>query len=110
MASDKLLPAEFSDLEPFAGQWALRAEPERHAKRLASTMAEMQAFYDAAFPRSGAAIEYLNQFDLEEMPANARNLLYLLYSLIQVSFPIEVWKQPETLDAAAIRFDRTDPE
>lgn len=110
MASDKLLPAEFSDLEPFARQWALRTEPERHRKRLASTMEEMQAFYDAAFPRARAAIDYLNQLDLEEMPAGAQNLLHLLYSLIQVSFPIEVWKQPETLDAAAIRFDRTDPE
>lgn len=60
--------------------------------------------------RTKAAIEYLNQFDLQEMPASAQNLLYLLYSLIQVSFPIEVWKQPETIDAAAIRFDRTDPD
>jgi hypothetical protein len=110
MAPDKLLPAEFSDLEPFASDWALRTEPQRHAKRLASTMAEMQAFYDAVFPLARAAIEYLDRFDLEEMPPNARNLLYLLYSLIQISFPIEVWKQPETLDAAAIRFDRTDPD
>lgn len=110
MASDKLPPAEFSALEPFACQWALRTEPERHGKRLASTMEEMQSFYDAAFPRARAAIEYLNQFDLQEMPAGARNLLYLLSSLIQVSFPIEVWKQPATLDGGAIRFDRTDPE
>ena len=44
------LPAEFADLEPFA-DWALRAERERYAKRLASTMDELQAFYDAAFPR-----------------------------------------------------------
>ncbi len=110
MATAELLPAEFSDLEPFARKWALRTEPQRHAQRLASTMEEMQAFYDAVFPRAKAAIEYLDHFDLEEMPARAKNLLYLLYSLIQVSFPIEVWKQPETLDAAAIKFDRSDPD
>ena len=110
MASDRLLPDEFSDLEPFAAQWALRTEPERHARRLASSMDEMQAFYDAVFPRAKAAIDYLNQYALDEMPARARRLLYLLYSLIQVSFPIEVWHQPETLDASAIRLDRSDPD
>jgi hypothetical protein len=110
MASDRLLPDEFADLEPFAGKWALRTEPERHARRLASTMEDMQAFYDAVFPRTKAAIEYLNRYDLAEMPASAKRLLYLLYSLIQVSFPVEVWKQPETLDGGAIRFDRSDPD
>jgi len=110
MASDRLLPDEFSDLEPFAADWALRTEPERHAKRLASSMEEMQALYDAVFPRTKAAIEYLNKYDLDEMPMRAKRLLYLLYSLIQVSFPVEVWKQPETLDGGAIRFDRSDPE
>jgi hypothetical protein len=110
MATDKLLPEQFSDLEPYAADWALQTEPQRHAKRLASSMEELQAFYDAVFPRAKAAIEYLNRYDLHEMPASARRLLYLLYSLVQVSFPVEVWKQPETLDASAIKFDRTDPD
>ena len=41
-----LLPDAFADLEPFAA-WCLATERERYAKRLASTMPEMQAFYDA---------------------------------------------------------------
>ena len=41
-----MLPAEFADLEPFS-EWCLAAEPERFAKRLASSMVQMQAFYDA---------------------------------------------------------------
>ena len=45
-----VLPTEFADLEPFA-DWALETEAERYAKRLASSMDELQAFYDAAFPR-----------------------------------------------------------
>ena len=48
------LPAEFADLEPFA-DWCLETEAERYAKRLASTMDELQAFYDAAFPRLEAS-------------------------------------------------------
>ena len=43
-------PPQFADLEPFAG-WAVPTERARYAKRLASTMDELQAFYDAAFPR-----------------------------------------------------------
>ena len=52
------LPPEFSELEPFAN-WCLRTEAERYAKRLASSMDDMQAFYDAAFPRLEEGTEYL---------------------------------------------------
>ena len=51
-----LLPADFADLEPYA-DWALPGEGARYAKRLASTMDELQAFYDAAFPRLEAGTE-----------------------------------------------------
>ena len=45
------LPAGFADLEPFTASGALATEKERFAKRLASSMDELQAFYDAALPR-----------------------------------------------------------
>ena len=45
------LPEEFADLERFT-DWCLPTEAERYAKRLTSTMAEMQAFYDAGMPGS----------------------------------------------------------
>ena len=48
------LPADFADLEPFA-EWAIPTERARYAKRLSSTMDELQAFYDAALPRMDAA-------------------------------------------------------
>ena len=44
------LPEQFAELEPFLG-WALPTEKERYAKRVASSMDELQAIYDAAFPR-----------------------------------------------------------
>ena len=50
--ADRLLPPEFSDLEPFAAAWCIAHEPDRYAKRLASTMDEIQAFYDAVFPHA----------------------------------------------------------
>jgi hypothetical protein len=98
------LPADFADLEPFAG-WALPTERERYAKRLASTMDELQAFYDAAFPRLDGAMAYLDQFALDALPDEARNLLWVLASLVTVSFPVEVWRQPKVPDAGASSFD-----
>jgi hypothetical protein len=98
------LPPEFSDLEPFA-DWSLRTEAERYAKRLSSSIDEMQAFYDAAFPRLEDAYTYLNQFDLDALPEDATHLLRLYYSLINVSFPVEVWRQPRVPDSGAARLD-----
>ncbi len=100
-----LLPPEFSKLEPFAKEWCLASEPERYAKRLASTMDELQAFYDALFPRAQEAIAYLEKFPLHELPEDAQRLLHLLYSLIMVSFPVEIWRQPYLPDTGAASFD-----
>ena len=98
------LPSESADLEPFA-DWALPTERERYAKRLASTMDEMQAFYDAALPRLEDAASYLEQLPLDDLPEDARHLLLLCYSLINVSFPVEAWRQPRVPDSGASTLD-----
>ena len=103
-----LLPPEFSDLEPFATDWCLASEPERYAKRLASSMEEIQAFYDALFPRAQEVIAYLEKFPLHDLPDDARRLLLLLYSLIMVSFPVEIWRQPYLPDTGTASFDLKD--
>ena len=88
--AEHLLPPEFSDLEPWVVDWCLDSEPERYAKRLSSSMDEIQAFYDAMFPRAEAAIQYLEKFPLDDLPEDAWRLLKLLYSLILMSFPVEI--------------------
>ena len=98
------LPADFAALEPFS-EWILATEPERYAKRLASSVADMQAFYDAAFPLLGPAMAHLDKFPLHDLPEAERNLLYLMYSLVMVSFPVEVWKQPRVPDSGAAYLD-----
>jgi hypothetical protein len=103
--SDALLPPGFSDLEPFAKEWCRASEPERYAKRLASTMDEIQAFYDAIFPRAEEAIVYLEKLPLEDLPEDALRLLQLLYSLIIVSFPVEIWRQPYIPDTGTASFE-----
>jgi hypothetical protein len=76
--SETLLPAQFSDLEPFAATWCLATEPERFAQRMASSMEEMQSFYDAITPRAEEAMTYCDTFALDDLPADAQNLLHLL--------------------------------
>ncbi|HWS45304.1 MAG TPA: hypothetical protein VN636_05530 [Acidimicrobiia bacterium] len=98
------LPAEFADLEPFR-DWAVHGERARYAKRIASTMAELQAFYDAAFPRMDAALDYLDQFTLDALPDDAKHLLWLYCALITVSFPVEAWRQPRVPDSGAASID-----
>jgi hypothetical protein len=103
--TDRLLPEEFSDLEVFAATWCLPTERERFARRMASSMDEMQAFYDAVFPRAEEAISYCDRFPLQTLPDDARRLLHLLYSLIMVSFPVEAWRQPRVPDTGAAYLD-----
>jgi hypothetical protein len=104
MATPSKLPAEFSYLEPYLA-WDLATEPERYAKRLASSMPEMQAFYDVAFPRLNDVIEYCDKFPLDDLPEDVENLMRLLYSMIMVSFPVECWKQPRVPDSGASTLD-----
>ncbi len=98
------LPIEFADLEPFA-EWAVPTERARYDKRVASSMEQLQAFYDAAFPRMEDAMTYLDKLDLNALPDDAKRLLWLYCALITVSFPVEVWRQPRVPDSGASTFD-----
>ena len=99
-----LLPDEFADLEPFAAAWCLATEPERYAARLATSMTDLQAFYDALRPRVAAAIDFCDGFALDDMPEAVVNLMHLVYSFINVSFPVEVWLQPRVPDSGSAYF------
>jgi hypothetical protein len=98
-----ILPAAFSDLEAFAG-WSLATEGERYAKRLASSMEQLQSFYDAVFPRLEEALAFLDAQSLDDLPAESTRLLWLLYSFVNATFPVEVWRQPRVPDSGAAAF------
>jgi hypothetical protein len=40
------------------------------------------------------------------MQASGLNLIHLVYSLVMVSLPVEVWSQPRVIDAGTAYFDR----
>jgi len=105
--SEPMLPPAFADLERFAAKWCLASEPERYAERMASSMEEMQEFYDALYPRVEEAIDYCDKFPLDDLPDDALHLLSLVYSLIMVSMPVDVWHQARVVDAGEAYFDRS---
>jgi hypothetical protein len=107
-----MLPPDFTDLEPYAAKWCLATETERWAQRMASTMAELQAFYEAALPRVAEATAYCDKFPLNDLPDDALNLLRMVYSFILVSFPVELWQQhypPDTKGTDFVRLSEPIP-
>jgi hypothetical protein len=106
MSAARLLPSDFADLEPFSARWSLATEAERWARRQESSMAEMQEFYAAAFPRVDAALAHCDQFPLADLPDEERNLLRLVLSFVMVTFPVEVWDDPRIPDVGHAQMPR----
>ena len=99
--ADTLLPSQFSEYEPWAAEWCLATESERYARRVATPPQELQAFYDAFYPRAQEALDYLDQYSLDDLPDDALNLLRLFYSLVMVAGAVETWGQGRIPDTGA---------
>jgi hypothetical protein len=100
------LPAAFADLERFAPQWCLATETKRYARRMNSSMAQLQEFYDAFSPRLEAAIEHCDTYALEALPPDAIRLLQLVYSLTTVAMSIEIFQQIKATNSADAEITR----
>ena len=98
--ADRSLPETFAELEPFI-DWALVTEAERTHKRQTADMAEIRAFYEAMIPQMPNIIDYLNQFPLETMPANAQQLMNMTLSLAEIAPAVELFgkqREDDTFD------------
>ena len=103
--STRALPEGFADLEPYVADWARATRKERYDVRLSKTIEELAEFYDAIARRAEEAIAYLDQLDLNDLPEDATRLLQLLYSMILVSYPVNVFMQPRIPDSGAAFFE-----
>ena len=99
------LPGAFADLEPFA-EWALPTEGARYAKRLATPLEDMDAFYRAMRPRIDEMLDFLDGYDLDGLDEPAQRLMWLLYSFMIVSWSVEVWGGPRIPDSHATYLDK----
>lgn len=96
------LPSAFYDLEPFVS-WALAKEQERTSKRLASSMEDIQTFYDTMSPRLEAVIEYLNQLSLDNLSPEAERLFHMSLSLMEVANAVEMFHNPAVIDGFDVK-------
>ena len=97
--TEALLPEAFEDLAPWL-DWALEPERARAAKKVASSMEEIGAFYDAMMPRTEEIIAYLDGVpDGDERPAPAHRLYLLTLSLVEVANLVEIYKRREVIEA-----------
>jgi len=99
------LPQAFSELEPYVADWSLATRAERYAARRDRPFDELVAFYDAIAPRAEEAIAYLDGRDINALSDEATRLLHLLYSMILVSYAVNVFKQNRIPDAGAAFFE-----
>ena len=99
---ESLLPAQFHDLEQWIG-WSLATEQERSAKRQASTMADLKAFYAAMLARMEEVLSYLDQFAVDALSEDATRLFYLTLSLAEVAPAVEQFGQPSVVDGYDIK-------
>jgi hypothetical protein len=99
------LPAGFEELEPYAEDWALATRAERYAARLDRPFDDLVDFYDAIAPHAEQAIAYLDALDITALPVDAKRLMHMLYSMILVSYAVNVFKQNRIPDAGAAFFE-----
>ncbi|MGC9542141.1 hypothetical protein [Streptomyces sp. UG1] len=99
-----VFPPEFAALEPFA-DWAVHGERARYAKRVNSTMEELQAFYDTAFPLLEKGTAYLENVSLDGISDEDKHLLWAFCALVTVAFPVEAWGQPRVPDSGPAGID-----
>lgn len=93
------LPAAFADLQRFVPEWTLDGEGPRNTKRLASDMKALQDFYDALLPRMPDIMAHLDQHPIDAPPPPERALLALALMFMEVAPAIELFHQPDVVDA-----------
>ena len=94
------LPNSFTDLEVFVADWSLATQREREEKRAASTAEELKLVYKILLPRLDPMLEYLNQYPLDKLPADAKRLFYLTLSFAEVAPFVECYKgEPRVLNS-----------
>jgi len=93
------LPEGFEDLSCFVKKWAVEPLSKRQKARVESSLQELREFYDTMLPKADKAIAYLNQLDLNKLSSDAKNLMNLMLSLMEVAHSIELWKSVDQPDA-----------
>lgn len=94
------LPEAFEALAPFVDGWTLTSEKDRFLKLHSVSLDELRTFYDAMLPRLEEALQYLNQYKIDELPEDARTLYDMAMTFAETAHPVDLkWKDVDFPDA-----------
>lgn len=93
-----LLPRGFAAIEPHVANWVLPDAAARMARRQASPIDELNAFYEAMLPMGEAALAWLRGYELGALPPEGERLLKLMLALAEVAPAVEWYDQPMVYD------------
>ncbi len=96
MSNNNLLPAPFADLASHL-RYALPTTKERLRARVASSMADLQLFYNAVSPRMDAIMTYMKDFPADEkaLPPQELNLMRLAKAFMCIAVAVELFNAPD---------------
>lgn len=90
------LAKRFAAIEEKWGEWIIDNEQARVRLRYAKPREELVAFHDDIYPQVKEFVEYIGQYPVDNLPADAKNLWWLLSSYIGIAVAVEMYG---TLDA-----------
>ena len=85
---------DFTELQPFIAQWGLASAHDRLHKRMSANMDDLRAFHSAMVPRLEEIIEFLNQFPVDDIPAEHQPLAHAALSVCEVDDAVQIWNAP----------------
>ena len=88
-----------ADVVPGDGVRALRATHGEHHARDAGVLRRR-------LPADRRVLAHCDGFPLDDMPDDARRLLQLVYSTIMVAMCVEIWHQPNVINASDAILER----
>lgn len=98
------MPEQFADLAHWVPEWALPTEAARMAKRLASSQAELTDYYQALLPRMEELATWLAKWPLEELPEEAKPLLYLGLMFMEAAVCVELFHEPDVPESLPAQY------
>jgi hypothetical protein len=97
--NDNVLPKPFADIPALRRylRFALPTTKERLRARVASSMEELQGFYDEVGPHMDAILTYLREFPPHEkdLPADVLCLVRLGKAYMEASLSVEMFHAPD---------------
>ena len=90
--------------------WSLPTMLERSGRRSASSMEELQEFYDAVLPRIQDALPYLSKIEVGAGTAADQRLLDLTKCLAEVAPAVELFFEPVISYGYDVSRFKVDPE